>query len=130
MDFPVLICDDALLARKAAQRALPHDWPVELLFAADGVEALGILRQRHIGLVLLDMTMPRMDGMGLLQAIREEGIETFVIVISADVQVQSQQRARELGALAFLSKPVCAGDLQQVLMDYGFYRLPQKVVSA
>ncbi|MDF2179515.1 response regulator [Aliiglaciecola sp. CAU 1673] len=130
MDFPVLICDDSMLARKAAQRALPVDWPVELLFAADGMEAMGILRQQHIGLLLLDMTMPNMDGMAVLEAIREEKIETFVVVVSADVQPQSQARALELGALAFLPKPISSACLKQVLTDYGLYRVAKRLASA
>ncbi|MBN7818297.1 response regulator [Bowmanella sp. Y26] len=122
MGFPVLICDDSMLARKSAQRALPDDWDVEVSFAGNGKEALAMLRRHHFGLLLLDLTMPEMDGIEVLEQIKVEGIEVFVVVISGDVQPQMQQRVMALGALDFIAKPVNGSRLLTTLQGFGLYR--------
>ncbi|GAA0341637.1 response regulator [Bowmanella denitrificans] len=122
MGFPVLICDDSMLARKSAQRALPIDWDAEVSFAANGREAIVALQRQHFGLLLLDLTMPEMDGVEVLEQIKALGIEVFVVVISGDIQPQMQQRVRELGALDFIAKPVDSQKLQAILQGFGLYR--------
>lgn len=127
MGFPVLICDDSMLARKAAQRALPQDWNIEISFACNGKEALDSLRRKQFGLLLLDLTMPEMDGVEVLEQIKAEGIEVFVVVISGDIQPQMQQRVLALGALDFIAKPVDNLRLLKTLQGFGLYR-PERLV--
>ncbi|GGD64995.1 response regulator [Lacimicrobium alkaliphilum] len=122
MGFPILICDDSLLARKSAKRALPEGWDVTVTFAKHGAEAIEALREQHYGLLLLDLTMPEMDGVQVLEAIRREKLEVFVVVISGDIQPQMRERVMQLGALEFISKPVNGQRLQKVLEDFGLYR--------
>lgn len=119
MALPVLICDDSLLARKQVRKSLPEHFEAEFQTAANGVEALAILRQQEIGLVFLDLTMPELDGVGVLEAIKAEQIDCFVIVISADIQPEMQKRVMELGALAFVKKPVSEEKLTGILKQYG-----------
>lgn len=121
MSFPVLICDDSKLARKSVQRCLPSDFASEVHLATNGQEAMEILRSQPIALVCLDLTMPVMDGVEVLEAIKKEKIEVFVIVISGDVQPQMQQRVLELGALNFIKKPVSPELLVGSLVRYGLY---------
>ncbi|MDN4501723.1 response regulator [Alteromonadaceae bacterium BrNp21-10] len=121
MSFPVLICDDSNLARRMVQRSLPKDWDVEIYTAEHGKQAMDILRQQHIALLFLDLTMPEMDGLQVLQAIKEETIETYVVVISGDIQPQMQQRVMAFGALDFITKPVDNLRLQNILETFGFY---------
>ncbi len=106
MALPVLICDDSILARKQVRKSIPETFDAEFQTAGNGLEALQILRSQEIGLVFLDLTMPELDGIGVLEAIRAEAIDSFVIVISADIQPEMQKRVMELGALAFIQKPV------------------------
>ena len=101
---PLLICDDSNMARKQILRALPEDWPVSVMQACNGQEALELLRQARFDLLLLDLTMPILDGFGVLAAIQAEGIDVKVIVVSGDVQEEAVRRVTELGALAFLKK--------------------------
>lgn len=121
MVTPLLICDDSLFARKQVQRALPADWEVEVSTAANGQEALAAIRQGRGDVVLLDLTMPEMDGYEVLAHIRAEGLKSVVIVISADIQPEAQERVRQLGALDFIRKPVDAGQLMATLRRYGLY---------
>ena len=119
MALPVLICDDSLLARKQVRKSLPEFFDAEITTAGNGLEALAILRSQEIGLVFLDLTMPELDGIGVLEAIRKEGLDCFVIVISADIQPEMQKKVTELGALAFIHKPVNSDKLIVILKQYG-----------
>ncbi|GLX14682.1 transcriptional regulator [Pseudomonas straminea] len=110
------------MARKQLLRALPADWPVTISQAANGEEALEQLRAAHFDLLLLDLTMPVLDGYGVLAALKAEGRAQKVIVVSGDVQDEAIRRVKELGALAFLKKPADPELLRQTLDQLGFLR--------
>jgi CheY-like chemotaxis protein len=115
----LLICDDSAMARKQLCRALPADWPVSITHAGNGVQALAILRRGQIDAMLLDLTMPEMDGYQVLEALQAQNLLCKVIVVSADVQEQAVQRVLELGALAFVQKPADPDLLKHTLQRLG-----------
>lgn len=119
MPTNILICDDSSFARKQMARAIPSEWDVEVHFAADGVEGVEAIRQGKGEVVFLDLTMPNMDGYGVLETIRQEDLPAMVIVVSGDIQPDAQQRVMALGAMAFVKKPIDADKARSVLMDYG-----------
>lgn len=119
MGLPVLIVDDSAMARKMLARALPQDLDVELSQAANGLEALEACHAGKAALMFLDLTMPEMDGFGVLETLRREQLECFVVVVSADIQPIAQQRVRDLGAIGFVQKPVTAEKLAPILREYG-----------
>jgi CheY-like chemotaxis protein len=123
----LLICDDSNMARKQLLRALPPDWPVSIVQASNGVEAMAILRQGSIDVMLLDLTMPEMDGYQVLTALQEEKLSCKVIVVSGDVQEQAIERVMQLGALAFVQKPADPDLLKTTLDKLG---LLQKAATA
>lgn len=115
----LLVCDDSAMARKQLLRALPEEWPFKVSQATNGVEALQYLREGGIDLLLLDLTMPVLDGYGVLTALREEGLVCRVIVVSGDVQDEAVRRVIELGALAFLKKPADPEQMRATLQRLG-----------
>jgi len=119
MSVPVIICDDSAVARKSLARALPAGWDVTLTLASGGAEALSAIREGKGDILFLDLTMPEVDGFAVLEAIRREDLPTMVIVVSGDIQPESQRRVAQLGAVAFLKKPVNSEELTTVLRDYG-----------
>ncbi len=106
MPLPIVIADDSLLARKVLTKALPPDWDVDVSYASNGREALALYREGKASVMFLDLTMPDMTGYQVLEALQHEDLNTFVIVVSADVQPMAQARVRSLGAIAFIAKPV------------------------
>ncbi len=120
MSFNVLICDDSSLARKMAARSLPDGFAEQVFQAEDGAQALAMLSRQRMDLMLLDLTMPNVDGIDVLNAIKAQGIEVFVVVVSGDIQPQMRARVMALGALDFLAKPISKPSLQAVLERYGF----------
>ncbi|MGN5593695.1 response regulator [Stutzerimonas nitrititolerans] len=115
----LLICDDSSLARKQLLQALPAGWSVEVSQAATGLEALERIRQGGVEVLLLDLTMPELDGYQVLAQLREERLSCKTIVISADVQDEAVRRVLELGALAFIRKPADPIHLHQTLASLG-----------
>lgn len=76
------------------------------LFANNGREALQLFRQQDIDLVITDLVMPKMDGIALLEAIKNLKPETEVIVISAQGTIEKAVQAMKLGAFDFIEKPI------------------------
>lgn len=112
---PLLICDDSNMARKQLLRALPEQWAVSVTQATNGREGLEAIRRGQGQVVLLDLTMPEMDGYEVLAAMRAEGLRARVIVVSGDVQDEAVRRVLSLGATAFLKKPADPAELKKVL---------------
>ncbi|PXW15468.1 response regulator [Paraburkholderia caballeronis] len=121
MPLPIVIADDSLLARKVLTKALPPDWDVEISYASNGREALELYRAGRAAVLFLDLTMPELTGFQVLETIRREDLNAFVIVVSADVQPLAQERVRALGAVAFVAKPVTPEALLPILKEYGLY---------
>jgi two-component system chemotaxis response regulator CheY len=121
MGLPVLVVDDSTLARKLLINALPEAWDVDISQAANGREALAAYREGRASIMFLDLTMPGMTGFEVLEAVRAEGLDSFVIVVSADIQPEAKARVKALGAVAFIEKPITNAKLLPVLKEYGLY---------
>ncbi|ACR11680.1 response regulator [Teredinibacter turnerae] len=119
MALPILICDDSNMARKQVTRSLPAGWDVEITYATNGAEALDVIRAGKADMVFLDLTMPVMDGYGVLETVRREDLNCMIIVISGDIQPEAHERVRALGAIDFIKKPVDKTKLETVLTTYG-----------
>ena len=118
-ELAVLVCDDSAMARKQLIRVLPPGWPARISQAGNGLEGLQAIREGKGEVVFLDLTMPEMDGYQLLAVLGEENLLAgrTIIVVSADVQEAAVARVKELGAAAFIRKPIEAGALQRCLVD-------------
>lgn len=119
MAIPLLICDDSNMARKQVARALPEGWDVEITFANNGLEGIQAIREGKGEIVFLDLTMPEMDGYQVLEAVKAEGLDAMIIVISGDIQPDAYVRVTKLGAIEFIQKPVNPEKLQEVLRKFG-----------
>lgn len=107
------------MARKQVARSLPEGWDVDITFAKNGVEGLAAIREGKGEMVFLDLTMPEMDGYGVLEHVYKEGLNAMVVVISGDIQPEARDRVVGLGAIDFIKKPVSKEKLGQVLSQYG-----------
>jgi CheY-like chemotaxis protein len=119
MAFPITVVDDSKISRKMVIRALPPEWDVEITQAENGEEALAAYRAGKAEVMFLDLTMPVMDGYEVLEQLQKEQLNTFVFVVSADIQPEAQERVKKLGAMAFIKKPVKTSDIENVLREFG-----------
>lgn len=121
MKFPVLICDDSRVARNQVAKILSQNTDFEILKASNGEEAWQIIANQEIGLLCLDLTMPVLDGVGLLTKLNQHKKLPHTVVISADIQTQMRERVAQLGAIGFIEKPVSENVLQAILHKFGIY---------
>ncbi len=108
----LLVADDDEDAREALAMMLADDYDV--LLAADGQEALESAHSARPDLVLMDLYMPRMDGLAALAALRGDPSteDVPVILISARGDDLTRSRSLDLGAVDFLQKPFSARELK------------------
>lgn len=103
--FNILIADDQPNIRRLYEYTLEKNG-YRPFVAADGEEALKVLGEQHIDLVILDIMMPKLDGFGCLKAMRESGIDVPVLMITARDSSEDLRRSFMLGSDDFLTKPV------------------------
>lgn len=100
-------------------KARPLDWDIEIRQTPSGIEALAADRAGTGDVMFLHLTMPEMNGYEVLQTLRSEDRNGLVIVASADIQPKARTRGCELGAIAFIQRPVDAQKVEAVLKQYG-----------
>jgi len=105
MSLSILIVDDSRVSRQIVKRALPP-WESEIREASGGKACLKSYADQPADIVLLDLTMPEMDGFETLARLKALDPNARVIVITADIQPGSKERVMNLGAVALLHKPV------------------------
>lgn len=71
----------------------------------DGQQALGALTSEHFDLAILDLTLPRVDGLDILKAARKQGVQTPVIILTARSGLDEKLTGLDAGADDYLTKP-------------------------
>ncbi len=108
----ILVVDDEASIRRTLREILEYeDYTVET--AVDGEEALEHIREESYDLVLLDVKMPKRDGMEVLKTVAEERPELPVVMISGHGTVETAVESTKLGAYDFIEKPP---DLNRLLL--------------
>lgn len=119
MTSTVLVVDDepdleALVLRRFRRQI--RERQISFVFARDGLEALQSIEQHpHVDLVVLDINMPRMDGLSLLAKLQEREDEKLAIVVSAYGDMSNIRTAMNRGAFDFLTKPIDFADLESTI---------------
>lgn len=107
----ILCCDDEELVRWSVQTHLKKAGH-EVDVAKDGIEGLEAVDKGAYDAVILDLKMPRMDGLSVLRRLRETHPNVPVVMITAHGAIDSAIEATRLGARAYLSKPFDLRELQ------------------
>src|SRR5215470_9374190 len=110
----VLIVDDDPASRRLLEVRL-RPLECDVATASNGEQALATIRNDVPDLVLLDLQMPRMGGMDVLRAMRQEGIEVPTIVITAHGSIETAVDAMKEGAYDFVTKPIDANHFDIVV---------------
>ena len=111
----VLIVDDEAPLRFTLRAILEEAGDVEVIEAADGLEALHRIDAEPVDLVLTDLRMPRLDGMGLLEELQQRPGSPRAILITAFGSERVAVDAMKRGALDYFSKPFDADEIQRVV---------------
>jgi two-component system chemotaxis response regulator CheY len=95
---------------------IPRDQGHELFEAVDGRTALETFRSVHPDITFLDLTMPDKNGLEVLGELKRDFPETVVIILSADIQKQTQEMCHTLGAFSIIRKPPVKDVVQAELL--------------
>ena len=115
--FTCLIADDSQFARKNIAGVVEKLGGTIVGEAANGVDAVDLFSRLSPDLVLLDITMPRLDGIGTLKSIMERNRNATVVIISSLGNKDTVWKALSLGAKSFLTKPFSPDYAALVLGD-------------
>ncbi len=110
----ILIVDDEEVVRQSCQRILAEKG-YSLSEAESGEDALQMLKVQEYDLVLADLKMPGMDGIQLLQAVKESCPDIEVIIITGYATVETAVKAMKLGAYDYIEKPFRPEELTAVV---------------
>ena len=106
----LLIEDERTLCDAVARRLRRSGYSVDLAY--DGERALQLLEVERYDLVLLDLNLPKLDGMSVLRTLRQTDRETRVLILSARSEVEDKVQGLDAGANDYLAKPFHLAELE------------------
>ena len=110
MDYHILIVEDDKDIREGIEIYLKNQG-YTVFQAADGVEGLAVLKKETIHLAIVDVMMPRMDGINMMMRVREQGFEFPVIMLSAKSEEVDKIMGLNMGADDYVTKPFTTMEL-------------------
>ena len=103
--FHILVVEDNPNARKLMEAVLKQNG-YEPLLAADGIEALEVLDNKHVDLIVLDVMMPRMDGYEFTETLRSSGCDLPILMVTAKEKPADKRKGFIIGTDDYMVKPV------------------------
>lgn len=113
----VLVVDDSPVERRVAGRVLADRGGIEVVYAADGVEALSAIERETPDAVLTDMQMPNMDGLTLVEEVRRQFPLVPTILMTAHGSEEVALAALQRGAASYVPKRNLARDLVETMRN-------------
>jgi len=108
----ILVVEDETVVRDLLSRAFNGH---KVQAAANGQEGLELFRKGNFDIVLTDIEMPVLDGVGMIREIRRERPEIKIVVISGGMDMKSQAALQELGINALFLKPLSVIELAEAV---------------
>lgn len=114
----ILVVDDAMFMRKVIRKVLEEGGYPDIIEAQNGTQALALFQEEEPDLVLLDITMPGISGIQVLEEIKRRKPAATVVMCSAVGQESMICKAIELGAADFIVKPFKQEDFLKTVRFY------------
>jgi two-component system chemotaxis response regulator CheY len=119
MAFNVLIVDDSSSMRAVIKKTIKMSGFAvgQYLEAGDGIDALEVLNDAWVDLILADINMPRMNGLELMQRLKKHELHRTVPVIMVTTEGSQKKidEAQSLGAAGYIKKPFTPQDIKETL---------------
>ena len=109
---PIFVVDDDQGILESFDAMLGDDY--YLIMIDNGTEAIQKIDDQHPSLLFLDLKIPGRNGLEVLANLREKGIGTQVVVVTALAQDQYQDTAEEYGVYKYLHKPLDVDEIQEI----------------
>jgi DNA-binding response OmpR family regulator len=125
----ILAVDDSVVMQDLVKRALAHDYRV--LVADNAVDALSMIYHEQVAILLLDVSMPGIDGLELCRTVRNipQFQELPIVMLTARDGLFDKVQGRLAGATEYLTKPFDAAQLRQVVGNFINSNRPSEVVE-
>ncbi len=121
MSYSILIVDDSLPMRSVIKRTIKAAGygSGDLLEAANGQEAIDLLKKSWVDIIMTDYNMPVMNGLELIQAIKKDEIskDIPVVVISTEGNESKIQEFMDSGAAGYITKPFTAEAIRDLIVN-------------
>ena len=115
MALKLMIVDDSNIIRSKINRTLSQHNMEVVATAGNGEEAVSLFAKTKPDVVTMDLTMPRMDGLECIRALRKLNSDVHILVVSALADKATASQALKEGAQGFLCKPFSEADLTEAL---------------
>ena len=116
MSAKVVIVDDHSMVREGLRQLLELDGDVEVIGeASDGVECLDLLQEILPQVLLLDINMPNMNGLEVLEKLKEDNVNVKVIILTVHNEIEFLMRAVEIGINGYLLKESDSTELKRAI---------------
>jgi len=115
MSLKLMIVDDSNIIRSKITRTLSQHRMEVVATAGNGEEAVSLFAKTHPDVVTMDLTMPRMDGLECIRALRKLNSQVHILVVSALADKATAIQALKEGAQGFLCKPFSEADLTEAM---------------
>jgi len=116
MNPRVLVVDDDRAVRFTLRAILEEHADIDVIEASDGLEALARVEAEGADLVITDLRMPKLDGLGLLEALQQQPAAPPVVVITAHGNERTAVDAMKRGALDYFAKPFAPDEVSRVVL--------------
>ncbi len=113
----LFVDDDQIMLLAIEKRFAAYSDSFSMIMAHDGFDAIQKLKETSVSLIVLDLKMPRMDGMSLLSHTREKYPDIPVIIVSGYRTAEMYKLAKAKGVIAYISKPFQVDDLGKIIMS-------------
>lgn len=120
MAYRVLIADDAGFVREILRMVCVSYGYEVVAEAQDGEEAVSLAIQHQPDVVIIDLVMPKLNGIAAAEAIKSSCPDTQLVAISTLDQSEMSEKAMHAGCVAYLKKPFSRREVGQVLSQIGF----------
>ena len=105
MQVNVVIVDDHIMVREGIKQLLEMDGDIRVIGeASNGEEGIAILEEKNPDVLLLDINMPKMNGLEVLQVLKEKGIKRKVLILTIHNEVEYLLRAVDIGVDGYVLK--------------------------
>ena len=108
----IFVVDDDQGILDSFDAMLGDDYPLVML--NNGTKALSMLAEKNPPLLFLDIKMPGMNGLDLLKSIKEKGISTKVVIVTALPQDSHEEMAYQYGVYKYLRKPLDVDEVEGI----------------
>lgn len=117
MSIKVILADDHTLMREGIKHLLEFDGSIEVIQEAnDGIECLSILEHTIPDILLLDINMPNMNGIQVLEEIRNKNIKVKVLILTVHNEVEYLLKAVDIGIEGYILKDSGSFELKKAIM--------------